>query len=123
MASLNQVIKNQRKKKLKSNIKKTALQRCPQKKGSCWQVYTRTPKKPNSATRKVADVILSTGKKIVCHIPGVRHTLQKFANVLVRGGRVRDLPGVKYRLIRGKFDLREVLNRKNSRSKYGKKKQ
>lgn len=122
MATLNQLVKNKRKKKVKNCIKKSALKNCPQKKGSCIQVYIRTPKKPNSATRKVADVLLSTKRKVVCHIPGVRHTLQKFSNVLVRGGRVRDLPGVKYRLIRGKFDLREVLNRKNARSKYGKKK-
>jgi small subunit ribosomal protein S12 len=122
MSTANQIIKYKRKTKLKNNIKKTALQKCPQKKGLCEKVYMRNPKKPNSACRKVADVILSSKKKVICHIPGIRHTLQKFSNVLIRGGRVKDLPGVKYRLVRGKYDLRAVLNRKNARSKYGKKK-
>lgn len=122
MSTLNQLLNYKRKVKTKNNIRKTALNKCPQKKGLCEKIYMRNPKKPNSACRKVADVILSSKKKVICHIPGIRHTLQKFSNVLIRGGRVKDLPGVKYRLIRGKYDLRSVLTRKNARSKYGKKK-
>ena len=121
MATLNQLVRNKRKKKVKNCIKKSALKKCPQKKGSCIQVYIRTPKKPNSATRKVADVLLSTKRSIVCHIPGVRHTLQKFSTVLCRGCRVRDTPGIKFRVIRGarKYHLKGIINRITGRSKYG----
>lgn len=123
MVTILQLLKKIRKKKKKSNIKKTVLNKCPHKKGICSQVFLKSPKKPNSAARKVAKVILiSTKKSTICHIPGEKHTLQKYSNVLVRGGRVLDLPGVKYRLVRGKFDLYSVLERKNARSKYGKKK-
>lgn len=101
-------------------IKKKALEMCPQKKGNCLKVFITTPKKPNSAARKTAKVVLISNKQIVrCHIPGIKHTLQKYSTVLVRGARVRDLPGIKYRVIRGKFDLKRVYDRTKSRSKYG----
>lgn len=107
-------IKRNRKKK------KLVLDKCPQKKGTCLKVFVQSPKKPNSASRKVAKVvILSNKKKTICHIPGVKHNLQRYSTVLIRGGRVRDLPGVKYRLIRGKFDLKRVYDRHRARSKYG----
>jgi len=99
-----------------------ALKKKPQVKGICVKTYNRTPKKPNSALRKVAKVKLSTGKKVECYIPGEGHNLQQYSVVLVRGGRVPDLPGVKYHLIRGKYDFNGVKNRKTSRSKYGVKK-
>jgi small subunit ribosomal protein S12 len=94
---------------------------CPQKKGICRKVLTCAPKKPNSASRKIADVILAFPKKtaVLCHIPGIRHSLQQYSTVLVRGGRAKDLPGVKYRLVRGKFDLKRVFDRYKARSKYG----
>jgi small subunit ribosomal protein S12 len=97
------------------------LMGCPQKKGICRKVLSCAPKKPNSASRKVADVILAFPKKtaIHCHIPGIRHNLQQYSTVLVRGGRAKDLPGVKYRLVRGKFDLKRVFDRYKARSKYG----
>jgi small subunit ribosomal protein S12 len=107
-----------RKKKIKKN-KTPALRGKPQVKGVCIKIYNRTPKKPNSALRKVAKVKTSTGKKIECYIPGQGHTLRQYSVVLIRGGRIPDLPGVKYRLIRNKFDLKGVKNRKTSRSKYG----
>lgn len=123
MVGIRQLLKNVNRKKKKNNrITKNSLDRCPQKKGICTKVFIRSPKKPNSAARKVAKVVIvSTKKNVICHIPGEKHTLQKYSNVLVRGGRVKDLPGVRYRLIRGKFDLRAVLDRRSSRSKYGKK--
>jgi small subunit ribosomal protein S12 len=99
--------------------KRFCLAGAPQKKGTCLKVFLASPKKPNSANRKVVKVILSNKKKTNCHIPGIKHSLQKFSTVLVRGGRVRDLPGVKYRLIRGKFDLKQVYDRTKGRSKYG----
>lgn len=100
--------------------KKAALAKCPQKKGTCLKIFITTPKKPNSAARKTAKVILLSNKKTVhCHIPGVKHTLQKYSTVLVRGAQVRDLPGIKYRVIRGKFDLKRVYDRTKARSKYG----
>jgi len=102
--------------------KSPALKKSPQKKGVCLKVYTRTPKKPNSAIRKVARVRLTSGFDIIAYIPGQGHNLQEHSVVLVRGGRVKDLPGVKYHLIRGVYDLQSVLGRKNSRSKYGVKK-
>ena len=95
----------------------------PQKKGICVKIFTRTPKKPNSAIRKVAQVRLTNDKKITAYIPGEGHTLQQYSTVIVRGGRVKDLPGVKYQLLRGKLDFLGVKNRKTSRSKYGAKKQ
>jgi len=96
-----------------------ALKGNPQLKGMCVKIFTRTPKKPNSAIRKVAKVRLSTGKKVECYIPGEGHTLHQYSNVLIRGGRVPDLPGVKYHLIRGVYDLKGIKSRKTSRSKYG----
>jgi small subunit ribosomal protein S12 len=102
--------------------KYTKLEKAPQKKGICLKVYTRTPKKPNSALRKVALVRLTNGFNVIAYIPGEKHSLQEHSVVLVRGGRVKDLPGVKYHLVRGVFDLLGVENRKSSRSKYGVKK-
>ena len=107
-----------RKKKIHKNNTKALLQ-CPQKKGVCMKVYTRTPKKPNSALRKVAKVRLSYGKKVEAYIPGEGHNLQDYSVVLMRGGRVKDLPGVKYHLIRGKYDFQGVKKRKTARSRYG----
>jgi small subunit ribosomal protein S12 len=95
------------------------LQGCPQKRGVCVRVYTVTPKKPNSALRKVARVRLTNGIEITAYIPGIGHNLQEHSVVLVRGGRVRDLPGVRYKIIRGALDAAGVQNRKKSRSKYG----
>lgn len=99
-----------------------ALNNCPQKKGICVRIYTMNPKKPNSADRKVAKVKLSTGKLIIGYICGEGHNLQEHALVLVRGGKVKDLPGVRYQLIRGIHDLQFIANRRKSRSKYGCKK-
>lgn len=96
-----------------------ALEGCPQKQGVCLRVYTKTPKKPNSALRKVAKVRLSNGTEVIAYIPGEGHGLQEHSLVSVRGGRVKDLPGVKYHLIRGRLDLQGVKGRKQSRSKYG----
>jgi len=118
MSTINQLCKFSRKKKKKKN-KTPALNFNPQKKGICVKIYNRTPKKPNSALRKVAKIKLSNGKKIETYIPGEKHNLQEFSVVLMRGGRVPDLPGVKYHLIRGKYDFHGVKNRKTSRSKYG----
>ena len=99
-----------------------ALKRAPQKKGVCIRVYVRNPKKPNSAKRKVTNVLLSNKIKIIGYIPGEGHTLQEHSVVLIRGGRVKDLPGVKYHLISGLFDLKNTKKRENKRSKYGVKK-
>lgn len=117
MPTLNQQL-IKRKKKIKKNRKK-ALDKCPQKKGICLRVFVTTPKKPNSALRKVARLRLSNKVRITGYIPGIGHTLQKYSTVLVRGGRVRDLPGIRYKLIRNKYDLRPVYNRSQARSKYG----
>ena len=122
MARLSQKIKDDRK-FIKKKSKSPALKKSPQKKGVCLRVYTRTPKKPNSAIRKVARVRLTNGIDIIAYIPGEGHNLQEHSVVLVRGGRVKDLPGVRYHLIRGVYDLQGVASRKNSRSKYGTKKQ
>jgi len=103
-------------------IRRIAIDKCPQKKGTCVKVLTTTPRKPNSALRKIAKVILSNRKYIAAYIPGIGHNLQKHSTVLVRGGRVKDLPGMKYKIIRGKFDLRSLEIRSTSRSKYGAKK-
>ena len=96
-----------------------ALRQCPQRRGVCIRVYTRKPKKPNSAIRKVAKVRLTSGYNVIAYIPGEGHTLQEHSSVLIRGGRVKDLPGVKYKIIRGVFDLQGVHTRKRGRSHYG----
>ncbi|XAO72568.1 MAG: 30S ribosomal protein S12 [Candidatus Vidania fulgoroideorum] len=119
--TINQLIRKGRKNKKKKN-KSIALNKCPQKRGICIKVYTTTPKKPNSALRKVAKVRLVNKKEIISYIPGEGHNLQEHSVVLVRGGRVKDLPGVKYHIIRGVYDLEGVKNRRSSRSKYGTKK-
>ena len=120
MSTVNQLFlkKQKRLKKIKRN-KSPGLKKCPQRKGICLKVYTKTPKKPNSALRKVAKVRLTSKYTVITYIPGIGHTLQEHSIVLVRGGRVQDLPGVKYHLIRGKYDLLGILKRKTSRSKYG----
>jgi small subunit ribosomal protein S12 len=118
MATINQLCKNSRKNISKKN-KTPALEGCPQKKGLCIKIFVRTPKKPNSALRKLAKLKLSNGKNIVAYIPGEGHKLQAYSNVIIRGGRVKDLPGVKYHLIRGQLDFKGLLDRKTSRSKYG----
>ncbi|MCS7279871.1 MAG: 30S ribosomal protein S12 [Thermodesulfobacteriaceae bacterium] len=118
MPTINQLVRLGRKKKEKRS-KAPALQGCPQKRGVCVRVYTVTPKKPNSALRKVARVRLTNGIEITAYIPGIGHNLQEHSVVLVRGGRVRDLPGVRYKVIRGTLDAAGVQNRRKSRSKYG----
>ena len=119
MATINQLcLKKQRKKKI-FKTKTPALLNNPQKKGVCVKVFTRTPKKPNSALRKVAMLKLTNGKKIEAYIPGEGHNIQEYSVVLMKGGRVPDLPGCKYHLIRGKYDLQGVKNRQQARSKYG----
>jgi len=115
-------MQNPRKDKLK-RIKTPAFEGCPQKKGVCIKVYTRTPKKPNSAVRKIAKVRLSNRKEVLAYIPGEGHNLQEHSVVLLRGGRTQDLPGLKYKIVRGVYDFQGVPNRKQSRSKYGAKKQ
>jgi small subunit ribosomal protein S12 len=107
---------------VKKKSKARALQRCPQRRGVCVRVYTTTPKKPNSALRKVARIRLTNGIEITGYIPGEGHTLQEHSVVLVRGGRVKDLPGVRYHIVRGTLDSAGVENRRNGRSKYGAKK-
>lgn len=121
MPTIHQLLKKPRKKQLVKN-KSLALRCCPQKKGICIRVYTTKPKKPNSAERKIAKVKLSTGKFIIGYIPGEGHNLQEHSIVLVRGGCVKDLPGVHYHFVRGSYDLNFVSKRKKGRSKYGKKK-
>ena len=109
----------------KSPAKKTkspALEKCPQRRGVCTRVYTTTPKKPNSALRKVARVKLTTGTEVSAYIPGIGHNLQEHSIVMIRGGRVKDLPGVRYHIVRGSLDSTGVENRKQGRSKYGAKK-
>ncbi len=118
MPTINQLVRKGRKKVSKKS-KSVDLEECPQKKGVCLQVMTRTPKKPNSALRKVARVRLTNGKEVTAYIPGEGHNLQEHSIVLIRGGRVPDLPGVKYHMIRGKLDTAGVEGRKQSRSKYG----
>lgn len=119
MATMNQLCKGKcRQKKIK--LKKTpALNQNPQKKGVCVKIFIRTPKKPNSAQRKVAKLKLSNGKRVEAYIPGEGHNLQEYSVVLMRGGRVKDLPGVKYHLIRGKYDFQGLKTRMTARSKYG----
>ncbi|MCD6453895.1 MAG: 30S ribosomal protein S12 [Candidatus Aminicenantes bacterium] len=118
MPTINQLVRFGRKPKKKKS-KSPALQGNPQKRGTCTKVFTTTPKKPNSALRKVARVKLSNGIEVTAYIPGIGHNLQEYSNVLVRGGRVKDLPGVKYHIIRGTLDAAGVEGRKQARSKYG----
>ncbi|MFH0788995.1 MAG: 30S ribosomal protein S12 [Pseudomonadota bacterium] len=118
MATINQLIRQGREKVKKKNTA-PALRGCPQKRGVCIRVYTSTPKKPNSALRKVARVRLTNGMEVTTYIPGIGHNLQEHSVVLIRGGRVKDLPGVRYHIIRGTLDSIGVADRKNSRSKYG----
>jgi small subunit ribosomal protein S12 len=119
MLTINQLsLKKSRKQKFFKK-KTPALNSCPQKKGVCIKIFIRSPKKPNSACRKVAKIKLSTGKKVEAYIPGEGHNLQQYSVILIRGGRTPDLPGIKYRLIRGKYDFKGVKNRKTSRSCYG----
>nr|WCH57964.1 ribosomal protein S12 [Calliblepharis sp.] len=120
MPTTQQLLKKPRKNKLVKS-KSIGLKECPQRKGVCLKVYTINPKKPNSAERKVAKVFLTSGKLVIGHIPGEGHTLQEHSLVLVRGGRIKDLPGVKYHFVRGVYDLNGVSCRKSSRSKYGQK--
>ncbi|KAF0200502.1 MAG: small subunit ribosomal protein S12 [bacterium] len=122
MPTFNQLVRKSRK-KITSKTKSPALQRCPQKRGVCTQVKTTTPKKPNSALRKIARVKLTNGAEITAYIPGVGHNLQEHSVVLVRGGRVKDLPGVRYHIVRGTLDAQGVKDRKQGRSKYGTKKE
>ncbi|MEA2012224.1 MAG: 30S ribosomal protein S12 [Verrucomicrobiota bacterium] len=121
MPTINQLVRNGRK-KTKKKAKAKALNNSPQRRGVCLQVTTRTPKKPNSALRKVARVRLTNGKEITAYIGGEGHNLQEHSVVLVKGGRVRDLPGVRYHIVRGALDTLGVQDRKIGRSKYGTKK-
>ncbi len=121
MPTINQLIRKERKKVIKKS-KSPALVNCPQRRGVCTRVYTTTPKKPNSALRKVAKVRLTSGYEVISYIMGEGHNLQEHSIVLVRGGRTKDLPGVKYHIVRGALDTAGVANRTNSRSKYGTKK-
>lgn len=118
MPTVNQLVRVGRE-AIKSKSKSPALNRCPQRRGVCLRVYTTTPKKPNSALRKVARVRLTTGLEVTAYIPGMGHNLQEHSIVLVRGGRVKDLPGVRYHMVRGALDAVGVANRKQGRSKYG----
>ena len=121
MPTIHQLVRKGRK-RMKKKTASPALQANPQKRGVCTRVYTSTPKKPNSALRKVARVRLTNGVEVTAYIPGVGHNLQEHAIVLIRGGRVKDLPGVRYHVIRGTLDTMGVQNRRQSRSKYGAKK-
>jgi small subunit ribosomal protein S12 len=121
MPTINQLVRKGRK-RIRRKSKSPVLDQCPQRRGVCLQVKTMTPKKPNSALRKIARVRLTNGKEITAYIPGVGHNLQEHSIVLVRGGRVRDLPGVRYHIIRGTLDTAGVDSRGQARSKYGKKK-
>jgi small subunit ribosomal protein S12 len=118
MPTINQLVRKGREKVLMKSAS-PALKQCPQKRGVCTRVYTTTPKKPNSALRKVARVRLTNGMDVTSYIPGEGHNLQEHSVVLIRGGRVKDLPGVRYHIIRGTLDTTGVQNRKQSRSKYG----
>jgi small subunit ribosomal protein S12 len=121
LPTINQLVKSGRKTPVvKSNS--PALKSCPQKRGVCVRVYTSTPKKPNSALRKVARVRLTNGMEVTTYIPGVGHNLQEHSIVMIRGGRIKDLPGVRYHVVRGSLDALGVANRMQSRSKYGTKK-
>jgi small subunit ribosomal protein S12 len=121
MPTIQQLIRSPRQKILRRS-KSPALKSCPQRRGVCTRVYTTTPKKPNSAIRKVARVRLTSGFEVTAYIPGIGHNLQEHSVVLIRGGRVKDLPGVRYHIIRGALDSASVKNRLQGRSKYGTKK-
>jgi small subunit ribosomal protein S12 len=118
MPTINQLVRKGRT-QIVTKSKTRALSACPQRRGVCTRVYTTTPKKPNSALRKVAKVRLTTKQEVICYIPGEGHNLQEHSIVLVRGGRVKDLPGVRYTIVRGALDTAGVKDRKKSRSKYG----
>ncbi|VAX27128.1 SSU ribosomal protein S12p (S23e) [hydrothermal vent metagenome] len=118
MPTINQLVRSGRKKPVQKTAS-PALKACPQKRGVCVRVYTSTPKKPNSALRKVARVRLTNGMEVTTYIPGVGHNLQEHSIVMIRGGRVKDLPGVRYHVVRGSLDTLGVESRKQSRSKYG----
>jgi small subunit ribosomal protein S12 len=121
MPTINQLVRNGRQ-RIKKKTNTPALKGAPQKRGVCTRVYTSTPKKPNSALRKVARVRLTTGIEVTAYIPGIGHNLQEHSVVLVRGGRVKDLPGVRYHIVRGTLDTLGVEDRRQGRSKYGAKK-
>ena len=121
MPTISQLVRKPRKKAV-TKTKTPALRSAPQKRGVCTRVYTTTPKKPNSALRKVARVRLTNGMEVTAYIPGIAHNLQEHSVVLIRGGRVKDLPGVRYKVIRSALDTSGVANRKQGRSKYGAKK-
>jgi small subunit ribosomal protein S12 len=118
MPTINQLVRKGRQ-EIRKKSSTPALQNCPQKRGVCVRVYTTTPKKPNSALRKIARVRLTNGIEVTSYIPGIGHNLQEHSVVLIRGGRVKDLPGVRYHIIRGTLDALGVANRKQGRSKYG----
>jgi small subunit ribosomal protein S12 len=118
MPTINQLVRKRRK-KISKRSNTPALQNCPQRRGVCVRVYTTTPKKPNSALRKVARVRLTNGIEVTSYIPGIGHNLQEHSVVLIRGGRVKDLPGVRYHIVRGTLDTLGVSDRKQGRSKYG----
>ena len=118
MPTINQLLRKERK-RVTYKTKSPALKSCPQKRGVCVRVYTTTPKKPNSALRKIARVRLVNGIETTAYIPGIGHNLQEHSVVLIRGGRVKDLPGVRYHIVRGKLDAAGVKDRNKSRSKYG----
>ena len=118
MPTINQLVRRARR-RVERRTKSPALVRCPQKRGVCTRVFTQTPKKPNSALRKVARVRLTTGMEVNSYIPGIGHNLQEHSVVLIRGGRVKDLPGVRYHIVRGSLDTQGVKDRKQARSKYG----
>lgn len=118
MPTINQLVRKRRK-KISKRSNTPALQSCPQRRGVCVRVYTTTPKKPNSALRKVARVRLTNGIEVTSYIPGIGHNLQEHSVVLIRGGRVKDLPGVRYHIVRGTLDTLGVSERKQGRSKYG----
>ena len=121
MATVNQLLHNSKRIPKKSKVRSTALRGCPQKRGICMKVTTMKPKKPNSAIRKIAKVRLTTGRRVTAYICGQGHSLQEHSVVLVRGRRAPDLPGVRYRIVKGKFDFswQEAFKRRNARSKYG----
>nr|QJH88345.1 ribosomal protein S12 [Pterocladia lucida] len=121
MPTIQQLVRSERQKS-DNNTKSPALKACPQRRGVCTRVYTTTPKKPNSALRKVARVRLTSGFEVTAYIPGIGHNIQEHSVVLIRGGRVKDLPGVRYHVVRGTLDASGVKDRQKSRSKYGTKK-
>jgi small subunit ribosomal protein S12 len=118
MPTINQLVRKPREKQVARN-KAPAMESCPQKRGVCTRVYVVTPKKPNSAQRKVARVRLTNGHEVISYIPGMKHNLQEHSVVMIRGGRVKDLPGVRYHIIRGTLDTQGVVERRQRRSKYG----